>query len=118
MLSILLKVFVLVLAILAVTKTYLDFRKKQEVLPMFVFWTVVWVVASAVVLMPQVVDIVAEKAKDQTITIGSVTAAAFIFLLYIVYRVYLKAARIEYRQTQMIQKLGLKQMKGKTTRKT
>ncbi len=105
-----LKAVALFLAAIAIIKTYLDYRKKRESLVMFAFWTIVWVAATSVVVYPRLIDRVLVSLKDQTITLGSVTGVAFIFMLYIVYRVYAKAARIEYQQVELIRKLGLQKI--------
>jgi hypothetical protein len=105
---IILKGIAVLLAIISIVKTYLDYRKKREPLIMFLFWLLLWVVAITFLLFPMLIDRLAAITRDTTITIGSLSAMAYVFLLYIVYRVYTKAARIEYRQTKLIQQLGLK----------
>lgn len=104
---ILIKLITLLIAGVAISKSYIDFRKKREVLAMFIFWTVVWCVAVLLILFPQIVDRIAELSSGNSVTVGSVTGLAYVFMLYIVYRVYTKAARIEYQQTELIRKLGL-----------
>jgi hypothetical protein len=102
-----LKGIAVLLAIVSSIKSYLDYRKKREPLIMFLFWLVLWVTATSVILYPSIIDRIAAITRDTTITIGSLTAMAFVFMLYIVYRVYTKAARIEYQQMQLIRKIGL-----------
>lgn len=104
---IILKAVAVLLGLVSITKTYLDYRKKREPLVMFLFWLLLWVVAVTLLLYPTLIDRLSAVTRDTTITIGSLTAMAFVFLLYIVYRVYTKAARIEYQQTQLIRKIGL-----------
>ncbi len=104
---IILKAIAVLLGLVSITKTYIDFRKKREPLVMFLFWLLLWVITITVLIYPALVDRLAALTRDTTVTIGSLTAMAFVFLLYIVYRVYTKAARIEYQQTELIRKLGL-----------
>ncbi len=108
-----LKAVAVFLAIISITKSYLDYRKKRESLLLFVFWAAVWVVSVSIVVYPPLIDKVTASFKDQTITLGSVTGVAFIFMLYIVYRVYTKAARIEYQQGELVRKLGLRDIPKK-----
>lgn len=105
---IVLKAIAVLLGLISITKTYIDYRKKREPLIMFLFWIILWIVAITILVYPVLIDRLISITQDTTITIGSLTAMAYVFLLYIVYRVYTKAARIEYQQTQLIRKLGLK----------
>lgn len=108
MLLILIKAIVIVVAAFSITKSYLDYRKQQESRTMFGFWMIVWVGAATVVVYPLLIDRIIQYFKDQTITVGTVISFAFIFMLFIVYRIYAKAVRIEYQQAELIRKLGLK----------
>lgn len=103
----LIKAIALLLAAISIIKSYLDFRKKREPQLMFVFWTIVWIVAAVLVVYPLLIERLFAYTKDQSVTLGSIMSLAFIFMLYIVYRVYAKAARIEYQQAELIRKLGL-----------
>lgn len=104
---ILIKLIAITLGLLSITKSYLDYRKRQEPLLMFLFWSALWLLAVAVVVYPPLIDTLILRTADQTLTVGSIMSLAFIFMLYIVYRVYTKAARIEYQQAQLVRKLGL-----------
>ncbi len=103
------KFVTILLAALAVTKSYLDYRKRLEPLLMFIFWSAVWLAAATIIVYPSLIDRVVSYTQDRTLTVSSLMGLAFVFLLYIVYRVYTKAARIEYQQAQLVRKLGLKQ---------
>ncbi len=105
---IILKAIAVLLGLVSIIKTYIDYRKKREPLVMFLFWLLLWVIVITVLVYPLLIEQLASFTRDTTVTIGSLTAMAFVFMLYLVYRVYTKAARIEYQQTQLIRKLGLK----------
>jgi hypothetical protein len=102
------KIIAILLAGLSISKSYLDYRKKREPKVMFLFWTMVWCVAAAVTVYPALIDKILIYTRDKNITIGSFITLAFLFILFIVYRVYAKVARIEYQQAELIRKLGLK----------
>jgi len=102
------KIIAVLLAALSISKSYLDYRKKREPRVMFLFWTIVWSVAAIVSVYPALIDKIAAYTRDSSITVGSVVTLAFLFMLFIVYRVYTKVARIEYQQAELIRKLGLK----------
>jgi hypothetical protein len=107
MFSILVKVFIVGLAAVAISKSYIDYRKKYEPRIMFLGWTTVWVTATIFAIYPLLVDRLVSYTNDTTITVSSLLSTGFIFMLYIVYRVYTKAARIEHRQQELIRRLGL-----------
>jgi hypothetical protein len=102
------KIIAILIAAVAISKSYIDYRKRLESKAMFFIWTVIWLAATTIIVYPLLIDELARYTKDQTITLGSLSGIAFIFMLYIVYRVYAKAARIEYQQAELIRKLGLK----------
>jgi hypothetical protein len=105
--TIVLKIIALSLAVIAVSKSYLDYRKKLEPKIMFIFWLIVWTGASILATYPILIERINIYTRDNTVTIGSVTSVAFIFMLFIVYRVYAKAARIEYQLTQLVRRISL-----------
>lgn len=101
-----------VLAIIALSKSYLDYRKKRESFAMFAIWAIAWISTTVIVLYPTIIDYVATYTRSNTVSSGSLTSLAFVLLLYIVYRVYAKAARIEYQQNELIRKVGLSRKFG------
>jgi hypothetical protein len=101
------KVFAIILAFIAISKSYLDYRKGLEPRIMFIFWLIVWTAATILIAYPLLIERIAIYTKDSNITIGSVTSVAFVFMLFIVYRVYAKSARIEYQLTQLIRELSI-----------
>lgn len=113
MFVIIVKIIVVLVAFVSISKSYIDYRKRQESQTMFLFWACVWTLSAAIIVYPPLIDAVIKATKGQTVTIGSLTGLAFIFMLYIVYRVYTKASRIEYQQTELIRKLGLRKAKSK-----
>jgi hypothetical protein len=118
MLLILVKLAAVLIAAVSISKSYLDYRKKQESRVMFLFWSIIWCAAAIIMVYPKLIDTVISAFQGQTVTLSSITGLALIFMLYIVYRIYTKAARIEYKQNEMIRKLGLAQeFKPKRTRK-
>lgn len=103
----LVKLFAISLAVIAVSKSYLDYRKGLEPPIMFIFWFVVWTVSTVIIVYPLLIERINVYFQDSTITIGSLTGVAFIFLLFIIYRIYAKAARIEYQLIQLVRKISI-----------
>ena len=104
---ILIQAIAIILAALAISKSYLDYRQHREPLVMFLFWVVIWVVVAVFAVDPALIAILVSCIEKQPLNVNSIVMLGFIFLLYIVYRVYAKAARLEYRQTELIRRLAL-----------
>lgn len=104
----LIKFIAAVLAAFAISKSYLDYRKKREPFVMFVFWSLVWLGAGVIIIYPALIDKVIAFTQDKTINVSSLIGLAFIFLLFIVYRIYAKVARVEYQFTELVRKTGIK----------
>lgn len=101
------KIFAILLAFIAVSKSYLDYRKRLEPLVMFIFWLVVWTIATILIAYPLLIERLNALLPEGSLTVGSLSSVAFIFMLFVIYRVYAKAARIEYQLNQLVRKTSL-----------
>lgn len=101
------KIVSIVLALVVISKSYLDFKKKRESLTMFLIWSLIWIIVVTIAVFP----FIAEKAIDQLGSgrtgIGTVLGIGMVLMLYIVYRVYTKSNRIEYQLRELITKISL-----------
>ena len=50
------KIFAFVLAAIAISKSYVDFKSRKESLKIFLFWLFTWLVIVVVALFPSIVD--------------------------------------------------------------
>ena len=108
MLALASKIFSLFLALIALSKSYVDFRGRLESLPMFVFWAVTWTLIVAVALFPSLVDLALSFSGPERAGLGTFFVMAIVFLYFIVYRLYVKLERIEQNLTKAIQELALR----------
>jgi small membrane protein len=102
------KIFSLILAVISLSKSYVDFRGRQESLPMFVFWTVTWILIVTVALFPSIVDVLLSFSGSGNVGLGTFFGMAIVFLYFIVYRIYVKLERIEQNLSKAIQELALR----------
>ena len=107
------KILAIFLAILVITKTYYDYRKHQESLVTFLFWSLAWIGIAYVAIMPGVFYGFMQKMKNENVGIGTFIGTAFVFLFFITYRIYTKANRIEKQIHEVTMKLGLKDLDKK-----
>jgi len=103
------QIFSILLAAVAITKSYLGFRAKVESLQIFVFWVVAWLAIVVVALVPSIVDQAIAHFGGGRAGLGTFFGMALVFLFFIVYRMYLKLERIEQNLTKTIQELALRE---------
>ncbi len=110
MLLIIIKVLALLLSGLVIAKSYLAYRQRQESLVMFLFWTVTWLLILTIAFYPELITVVIGERK---VGVGSFLGVALVFVYFVVYRIYVKADRIEKKLQQMTRQLALKEMDKK-----
>ena len=109
MLALASKIFSVLLAAIALSKSYVDFRGQLESFPMFVFWTVTWLLIVTFALFPSLVDILLSFSGTERAGLGTFFGMALVFLYFVVYRIYVKLERIEQNLTKTIQELALRE---------
>lgn len=100
----------LAIIILALTKTLADYHRKRESRVMFTFWTTVWIVTIILTIFPQTTAFVKNYLLGSNQSIGTIIGTGMIFLLFLVYRIYLKAERIERLLRTHASELALKKI--------
>lgn len=102
------KIISLILGLMVISKTYLDYKKKNESLFMFMFWTIAWVGIIILSLFPEIINDALQISMAQKIGTGTFLGVAIVFLFFVIYRVYIKANRLEKKIHKMVTELGLK----------
>src|SRR6185436_2377232 len=97
------------LAIIAVSKSYVDFKSRIESLPIFLFWFVTWTTIVVVALRPTLVDNLITAYGEGRTGLGTFFGLGLVFLFFIVYRIYVKLERIQQSLTKMVQDLALRE---------
>jgi hypothetical protein len=96
------------LAVIAVSKSYVDFKSRVESLPIFLFWFITWTTIVVVALRPTVVDNLITAYGEGRAGIGTFFGMGLVFLFFIVYRIYVKLERMKQSLTKMVQDLALR----------
>jgi len=109
MLPIFVKVFSLALASIAISKSYLDFRARTESLQMFLLWSLTWITVVVVALFPSIVDVILAYSASGRAGLGTFFGMGLVFVLFVVYRIYVKVERVEQKLIKTIQELALKE---------
>lgn len=112
------KIISILLGIIVIAKTLTDYKKKQENWQMMSFWLVIWTVILVIAFYPFIIESTILRFSGRGSTIGQIVGMGFVFLLYIIYRVYIKAQRLENQMGEIIRKLALKDLKKGNLRQT
>lgn len=105
------KVFATVLALLVISRSYLDWKSKKEALIMAVFWIGVWVAILVVSYFPSIIDKLIGALGGERTGLGTVFGMGLALVLFINYRVYTKAHRIEKTLEKLARDISLKELK-------
>ncbi len=107
----------LVLSFAALGKVLADYRKKNESRTMLVFWLLLWLGVIVVIISPTILDFVIAKILGPRQSIGTLLGFGMIVLLFLVYRVYIKAERVERMLKKYVTDLALQELKGRKSQK-
>ncbi|MFA6963147.1 MAG: DUF2304 domain-containing protein [Patescibacteria group bacterium] len=102
------KILSMVIGIVVITKTFHDFRKKKENLIMSLFWIFTWLAVMVLAIFPPIIDEINRAIGGNDSGLNTFFGAAFVFLFFVTYRIYIKAHRLERQIHRMVMKIGLK----------
>lgn len=100
-------------ALLVIVKSYDEFKRGREPLPVFLFWLVTWGAVIVIAFFPGVTDWIRAHVLGPRAGLGTIFGIAIVFLLFLSYRMYLKADRVERDLNRLISELALKEDKPK-----
>ena len=109
MVSLTAKILAVLLAGIALSKSYVDFKARKESLQIFIFWVLIWTGVVLVALVPTIIDVLIAQFGGGETGLGTFFGMALVFLLFVVYRMYAKLERIEQVLTKTIQDIALRE---------
>ncbi|MBI2589468.1 DUF2304 domain-containing protein [Candidatus Berkelbacteria bacterium] len=104
------------LAALVIAKSYDEFRHGREPFVVFLFWLFTWIGVAWAAIFPASLDIVREKIFGPSTGQGTILGIGLVFLLFLSYRFYLKADRIERRVDHLISDLAIQEFSTRQKR--
>ncbi len=102
------QIFSLLLAVVAISKSYVDFRAKIESFQIFLFWVLTWTTIVVIAIFPSIIDILISSFGGGRTGLGTFFGMGLVFLFFLVYRMYVKLERIEQNLIKAIQELALR----------
>jgi len=113
------KTFATILAVLVASRLYLDWKAKRENPVMMVFWIGIWAAILVIAYFPSLIDKLISFLGGERAGLGTIFGMALSFLLFVNYRIYAKAQRIEKALEHLSREIALKDItreKGKGER--
>lgn len=106
------KIFLIVVALLAMLKTYRQYRRKEQSLYWFIISSIFWALVILVAFLPQWADVVArtvgvERGADLLVYI------AVVILSYGLYRTIVQQERTRREITELTRQIALKDARKK-----
>ena len=109
MVSLTAKILALLLAGISVSKSYVDFKARKDSLQIFIFWLMTWIAVVIVALFPRIIDVLIERFGGGETGLGTFFGMALVFVLFVVYRIYIKLERIEQTVIKTVQDIALRE---------
>lgn len=106
------KIIAAVFAGLVLVKSYDEFRRGREPLVVFLFWATTWIGVLVIAFWPGITDIIREKLLGPGAGLGTIFGIAIISLLFLSYRIYLKAERNEQDINRLISELAIRDVRN------
>jgi len=101
------RVFSIVLALIAISKSYVDFKGRKESVQMFLLWTVIWIGIVFVAMFPDMVATLV-SAGGGSVGIGTFLGMVIVFLFFLVYRMYVRTEAIQQKLAAVVQEFALR----------
>jgi len=105
------KIFALVFALIVLSRSIVDYRARKESLEMTLFWIIVWVGISIIAFFPTLIDEAITLFGGNRSGIGTVFGMGLVFIMFVSYRIYVKANRVEKDIAKLSRKIALRGLK-------
>jgi len=96
---------------IALAKTILAWRAKEESTAVSLFWLLVWLAIVVVAWRPMIFNDITALLEGRSASIGQIAGVGFVLLIFVVYRMYLKAQRLEQKIVSIVRQGALYKIK-------
>lgn len=97
-------------AAVVLAKSFDEFRHGREPLPVFLFWTGTWLAVLVLAFAPSITKWLGDVIFGENTGLGTIFGIGMVILLYLCYRLYLKAERTERLVNQLISDLAVRDL--------
>lgn len=114
--AIVLKIIATLLGSVALAKTVLAYKAKEDSFTVSLVWAIVWVGIIFIAWRPATIDQIADIFDGRSTTIGQIAGIGFVLLVFVLYRMYLKAHRQEQKIIALTRHIALQGLAKKNKR--
>lgn len=107
---ILLKIFIIIFIVFAISRAYLRFKGKTLSLSNLIFWIIIWLATIIFVFYPEASDMIAKLLGLERGT-DTVFFIAIIAMFYLIFRLYVKLDSIDKDLTKLVTEISKKNLK-------
>lgn len=107
------RIIAILLGVIVISKVYLDYKKKNTSLTVFFFWMIAWLGIIVISLYPIMIERINRAIGEDSTGLTAFFAISFVFIFFVVYRVYAKANRLEKMISEIVIKLGMRDLDQK-----
>jgi len=111
--TVIVRIISILLGVIVISKVYLDYKKRNIGLTVFLFWMIAWFGIIVISLYPIMIDRINRAIGEDSTGLTAFFAISFVFIFFVVYRVYTKANRLEKMISDIVIKLGIRDLDDK-----
>jgi hypothetical protein len=111
--TIIARIISILLGVIVISKVYLDYKKRNIGLTVFLFWVIAWFGIIVISISPIIIERMSGLIGEGNTGMTAFFAISFVFIFFVVYRVYIKANRLEKMISDIVIKLGLRDLDDK-----
>lgn len=102
-----------VFALVVISRSIVDYKNKKESLQMTAFWIIVWLAIAVIAFFPSTIDTAIRLFGGNKTGLGTVFGMGLVFIMFVSYRIYVKANRIEKNLEIIVRRYALMGLESK-----
>lgn len=102
----LIPIIAIFLSSLILIKTVSDFKKNKITLPIFLLWTILWLIIIVVAILPQAAVFI-DKLVGEGRALDAIVYFSIFFIFYILFKIVTRLEKIESDITTIVRKIAL-----------
>ncbi|GAG41155.1 unnamed protein product [marine sediment metagenome] len=102
-----------ILIILILIKTLVDFKKNKITLSVFLFWLTFWSITLGIIVIPKVTSFLEDKLLGEGRGTDAIIYFSILFIFFILFKIIVRLEKIKQEITKIVRQLALKEFKEK-----